>query len=176
MNSKTRWTRSLALEILGETLLQSQEFERSFGYVVGLVFSGRPKIGLSELDDVQKEASRITLGQFIDRLRRTASVCEDIEDKLKTVLGWRNKMAHRIVDDPEYDLATEDGCHRLVVFLVKLQAAMVELTLVFTGLQATFLEDVGISTIPQLKLESSELFEIIDSLGYELFRADDAGG
>jgi hypothetical protein len=47
---------------------------------------------------------------------------------------------------------------------------MVELTLVFTGVNVAFLEDVGVLTASRLRLESPELFGMIDSLGYHLFR------
>lgn len=171
MDAKTLYTRAGALEVLGKTLLHSQEFERSFGYCVGLIFSGRSMIGVPELEDIKKEASRITLGQFVERIKRSGSVCDAIEMKLKTVLEARNRMAHRLVDDPEFDLDSEAGCRRLVVFLIRLQSAMLELTLIFTGIEYEFIQEV---TGSQIERKDAALFETIDSLGYRLATRGDA--
>lgn len=175
MNTETLYTRSGALEILGETLLHAQDFERSLGYCIGLVFSGHRKIGLTELTKIENDSSKITLGQFIDRIKRSHSVCDDIENKLKSALDGRNKMAHRLVDDPQFDLDTEAGCRRLVVFLIKLRVIMVELNQIFTSIQFTFLEDMGVSTISQLKHQQPEIFKFFASLDYQLSHIEDVG-
>ena len=158
------------MELLGETLLQAQKFERSIGYCVGLAFSDRTIFRGSDIPEIEVEAARVTLGKFVARLRERQALPEDLELKLKSVLVRRNRMVHGILDSSEFDLESSGGCSELAMFLMNLSVDMTHLDFVFFGFVRNFAELIG---VPKERLIlTPAMDEIIEAYGYQLLRRD----
>lgn len=105
----TEAQRKVVFEI-GLTLHGVQVTEQGFAFMLKWVFPKDSAMDLKTLYAMDKGTQKHTLGQLLVELRKRLDVHAEFDAMLAEFLDLRNRFVHRLFNEKECSLATDEGC------------------------------------------------------------------
>ena len=101
-----------AISSVGLTLLSIQGCEHVIDFMLHWVFPSNPNLDLKALAAMDAKKQKKTLGQLLSELRKRAEIHPHVDSMLVEFLTLRNRFVHRLFNEREFNLATDNSCAR----------------------------------------------------------------
>jgi hypothetical protein len=112
------------LSEIGLTLFYLQGLENSIEFMLDWVFPEKPTGKLAELYTASVSKRRQTLGQLLAELRKRTDVNPQFDSMLAVFLEDRNRFVHRLFNEREFNLVSDESCTKASQFMTQFQQNM----------------------------------------------------
>jgi hypothetical protein len=131
----------------GITLQGIQGVEQILGFCLRFVFPRDPSLNPSTLYVMDSATQKRTLGQVVAELRKRVEVQSDFDAMLREFVELRNRFVHRLFNERDFTLATDESCFRAVEVMRRLQLLTWDIQNVLMAYNLLWVQHSGIAEL-----------------------------
>lgn len=132
-------------QLVGLTLTQIQATEAALRHCLTLALPDEAKgpVTVHNLEAIDRQNRRATLGQFVRMLRQRVGVDPRLDGRLDEFVENRNRFVHHLFDD--YEIHTAEGREAASVFVGELAYDALDLLKLLLGVLRTWERQSGLN-------------------------------